>query len=353
MMKGKKNIRAMPEQELRAWLKEQQEPDFRFKQIQEWIWKKGVKDFHEMRNLPRTLLDKLQEHFELGPVSVSEIQRSKDGTLKAAMLLDDGNVVESVLIPKYPRLTACISSQVGCSLSCRFCATARLARKRNLRADEIYDQVRRMNELARQEYNKGLTNIVFMGMGEPLLNYKEVLKAIHYITSHDGIGMSPSRITLSTAGIAKMICRLADDNPRINLALSLHAADDEKRNKIMPINETNNLEVLQQALMYYYEKTGIRPTLEYVALRNFNDTEEDANLLIRFAKKMVVKINIIEYNPIEGGEFLPSFGNQLRRFTDTLKNAGLLVTIRKSRGKDIDAACGQLANKNTIAKIDT
>ncbi|MCX8079791.1 MAG: 23S rRNA (adenine(2503)-C(2))-methyltransferase RlmN [Bacteroidia bacterium] len=349
-MPDKKNIRALSDEDLMAWLAKEKEPAFRSKQIKEWIWKKAARNFREMKNLPSGLIEKLENEFELGPVRVNETQISSDGTIKAAMLLSDGLVVESVLIPKGKRMTACVSSQVGCSLSCKFCATARIKRKRNLLASEIFDQVVLMDRLAREHYGQALTHIVYMGMGEPLLNFKEVVKSVRIITSPEGLGMSPSRITISTAGIAKMIRALADENLRVNLALSLHAPDDAKRSQIMPINEVNPLEDLKDALRYFYNTTGIRPTLEYVALRGFNDTPEDARKLLTVTKSIVSKINIIQYNPIDGGEFLPSYGNQLKRFTDLLKKGGAITTIRRSRGKDIDAACGQLANKNKLSE---
>jgi 23S rRNA (adenine2503-C2)-methyltransferase len=242
-------------------------------------------------------------------------------------------------------MTACVSSQVGCSLSCLFCATGKLERIRNLDAAEIYDEVVILRNQAETMYSKPLTNIVFMGMGEPLLNYNNVLAAIDKITGEEGLHMAADRITVSTAGIAKMIRKLGDDKVRFNLALSLHAANDEKRNRIMPINESNNLAVLGESLAYFYEKTGTPVTFEYIVFKDLNDTLADAEELYQFTKYLPSKVNLIEYNSIDGGLFQNTSGNKLHRFREYLEERGITATIRRSRGKDIDAACGQLANK--------
>lgn len=342
----KKDIRSLSELELIAILKEKGEAKFRAKQIYEWLWKKTAHSFDDMSNLSKPLRDWLKETFVIHAVSISDMQISHDRTIKCAMKLDDGNVVESVLIPTKSRMTACISSQVGCSLTCKFCATGKLKRLRNLNADEIYDQVALVKNLAETKYNQSLTNIVYMGMGEPLLNYAEMIRSVDRITSADGLGMSPSRITVSTAGIAKMIMKLGDDQVKFNLALSLHAANDEKRNHIMPINESNSLKNLEHALNYFYEKTGSRVTFEYIVFRDFNDGIQDARELGDFCKKTVAKVNIIEYNPIDDGEFQQTTPERLEAFVKHLEGRGVIVNVRRSRGKDIDAACGQLVNKN-------
>lgn len=302
-----------------------------------------------MSNLSLKLREYLDTHFAINAVEIHELQVSSDRTIKCAMRLHDGYVVESVLIPQGMRMTACISSQVGCSLTCKFCATGKLKRMRNLNADEIVDQVKLVRDTAMERYGQPLSNIVYMGMGEPLLNYAEVVRSIEMITSPDGLGMSPRRITVSTAGVAKMIKKLADDNLRVNLALSLHAANDEKRNAIMPINETNTLENLAEALNYFVEKTGIRPTFEYIAFKSFNDSIKDAMELVAFCKKVKSKVNLIEYNAIDDGEFQQTTAERLNAFTGTLEKNGVICNVRRSRGKDIDAACGQLANKNKLA----
>jgi 23S rRNA (adenine2503-C2)-methyltransferase len=345
-MSVKKDIRALSEAQIVDILKEKGEPKFRAKQIYEWLWKKTAHNFDDMSNLSKSLRDWLKETFTINAVEISDMQVSSDKTIKCAMKLSDGNVVEGVLIPTKTRMTACISSQVGCSLTCKFCATGKLKRLRNLNADEIYDQVALVKNLAETKYNQTLTNIVYMGMGEPLLNYAEMMRSVDRITSPDGLGMSPSRITVSTAGIAKMIMKLGDDNVKFNLALSLHAANDEKRNHIMPINETNTLDNLEEALNYFYEKTGSRVTFEYIVFKDFNDGIQDARELGDFCKKTTAKVNIIEYNPIDDGEFKQTTPERLEAFVKHLEGRGVIVNVRRSRGKDIDAACGQLVNKN-------
>jgi len=345
-MSTKKDIRALTELEIIDILKEKGEAKFRAKQIYEWLWQKTAHSFDDMSNLSKPLRDWLNKNFVINAVTVSDMQVSIDRTIKCAMTLADGNVVESVLIPTKTRMTACISSQVGCSLTCKFCATGKLKRLRNLNADEIYDQVALVKNLAETKYNQPLTNIVYMGMGEPLLNYAETIRSVDRITAPDGLGMSPSRITVSTAGIAKMIMKLGDDQVKFNLAVSLHAANDEKRNHIMPINETNSLDNLEEALNYFYEKTGSRVTFEYIVFKDFNDGIQDARELGDFCKKTTAKVNIIEYNPIDDGEFKQTTPERLEAFVNHLEGRGVIVNVRRSRGKDIDAACGQLVNKN-------
>lgn len=272
---AKKDIRALSAEQLTELFKSINEPAFRAKQVYDWLWSKGVVEFGQMSNLSKTLRDFLEENYVINAVQIHELQVSNDRTIKCAMKLHDNYVVESVLIPHHERMTACISSQVGCSLTCRFCATGKLKRMRNLNADEIFDQVVLVKNTAMERYEAPLTNIVYMGMGEPLLNYAEVLKSVEKITSPTGLGMSPKRITVSTAGVAKMIKKLGDDQVKFNLALSLHAANDEKRNKLMPINETNTLDALEEALLYFTEKTGSRPTFEYIVFKDFNDSIQD------------------------------------------------------------------------------
>lgn len=348
-MSTKKDIRALTEAEIIDVLKQKGEAAFRAKQIYEWLWKKTAHSFDGMSNLSKPLREWLKENYTINAVHISDMQVSNDRTIKCAMQLADHNVVESVLIPTTTRMTACISSQVGCSLTCKFCATGKLKRLRNLNADEIYDQVALVKNLAETKYNQALTNVVYMGMGEPLLNYAEMLRSVDRITSPNGLGMSPSRITVSTAGIAKMIMKLGDDQVKFNLALSLHAANDEKRNQIMPINETNSLDNLEEALNYFYDKTGSRVTFEYIVFKDFNDGIQDARELADFCRKTTAKVNIIEYNPIEDGEFKQTTPERLEAFVKHLESKGIIVNVRRSRGKDIDAACGQLVNKNKTA----
>lgn len=343
----KKDIRKLSLEELNSALSEWNEPRFKAKQVWEWLWKKGAHSFEEMTNLSKALRSRLDEHFSINAIKLDRQQRSADGTIKSRFRLHDGFLIESVLIPvpEEKRFTACVSCQVGCSLSCKFCATGRLKRERNLDAAEIYDQVVLVNQQCEELYGHPLTNIVYMGMGEPLLAYRNVMDSIERITAPDGLGMSPRRITVSTAGIAKMIKQLADDGVRFNLALSLHAADDFKRNQIMPINEHNNLAVLMEALQYFYQKTGNRISYEYIAFEGFNEGPDDARNLIRLCRNFPVRVNIIEYNPIEGANFRKATEDRIDSFARALRDAGVMVTVRRSRGKDIDAACGQLANK--------
>jgi 23S rRNA (adenine2503-C2)-methyltransferase len=345
-MKKLPDIRSLTFDEIETWFLSNGHPRFRAKQVYEWLWQKSATDFEHMTNLSKDLRKALNEAFFLKGLEIADRQKSSDRTIKSAFKMYDGSVVEGVLIPTASRMTACISSQIGCSLTCKFCATGKMKLLRNLDAGEIVDQVVAIRKMSEDEYGIPLSNIVYMGMGEPLLNYKNVLRSIDRITSPDGLGMSPQRITVSTAGIAKMIRQLGDDQVRFNLALSLHAANEEKRSKIMPINESNSLEALAEALQYFYEKTGTRPTLEYIIFKDFNDSIQDAKELEAFVRKVPSKVNIIEYNPIDDGEFKRATDENLNRFTSYLESKGVIVNVRRSRGRDIDAACGQLANKN-------
>lgn len=349
MTEGKQNIRSLSEVELVDFLKGLDVKPFRAKQIFEWIWVKSCTNWDDMTNISLALRNTLKEHFVFTTLSPDDVQHSNDGTIKTAFKLHDNYVVEGVLIPAKDRMTACISSQVGCSLTCAFCATGKLKRMRNLNPDEIYDQVVTIKRQAEEKYQKNLSNIVFMGMGEPLLNYKNTLAGISKICSDTGLGMSPKRITVSTAGLSKQIKQLADDDVKFNLALSLHAANDEKRSKIMPINDSNTLDALHEALRYFYDKTKTRVTFEYIIFKDFNDEIEDAQELASFCKTLPCKINIIEYNPIDGEEFRQAAPEKVDAFADYLQSQRLVVNVRRSRGKDIDAACGQLANKNKLA----
>ena len=344
---SKTDIRSLSLDELIAFFAEQSEKPYRAKQVYEWLWKKQAISFDEMSNLSIVLREMLHTNFEIRAVQISDQQISSDKTIKNAFKLFDGSIVEGVLIPTSSgRMTACISSQVGCSLTCKFCGTGRLKLMRNINADEIFDQVKLIRDQSLANYGEPVSNVVYMGMGEPLLNYKNVLKSVELLTSHQGLGLAPRRITVSTAGIAKMIKKLGDDQVKFHLALSLHAANDEKRNKIMPINEQNSLESLIEALNYFYDKTGERVTLEYIVFKDFNDGIKDAIELADFCYRVKGKVNIIEYNPIEDGEYQQTTPERLEAFAAYLQKRKVIVNIRRSRGKDIDAACGQLANKN-------
>lgn len=341
------DIRQLDLDQISGALETMGQPGFRARQIWQWLWQKGCRDFDGMTNLSVSLRADLASRFEIRAIVPDKIQISADGTIKNRYVLADGHRIESVLIPVpgEQRFTVCVSCQVGCSLTCSFCATGQMKRVRNLDPGEIVDQVFLVNQQSIEHFGHPLTNIVFMGMGEPLLAYGPVSKAIERLTSPDGLGMSPKRITLSTAGIAKMIRRLADDNPKVNLALSLHAADDEKRDRIMPINEQNNLAALMDALEEFHHKTRNRITYEYIALNGVNDTPEDARKLAGLTRRFPVRVNIIEYNPVEGVDFEKTPEDRLDRFAAELARLGVTVTVRRSRGRDIDAACGQLAGQ--------
>lgn len=349
-MVNKLDIRSLTLPDLETLFASWGEARFRAKQVYEWLWVRGAKDWESMTNVPKALRTKMAEEFSFVTLFEDKTQHSADGTIKSRWLTHDGHRIESVLIPVVAddRFTVCVSTQVGCSLTCAFCATGRMGRKRNLSAAEIFDQVVGVNKQSLEAFGKPLTNVVYMGMGEPLLTYAGTMESIERLTNPapDGLGMGARRITVSTAGFAKMIRKMADDGYRSNLALSLHAADDDKRNEIMPINESNNLAALMESLEYFYFKTKGRISYEYIAFDGFNDSLEDAAKLVKLCRrKFPVRVNIIEYNPIEGLSFVKSDENRLNEFGAYLAKEGVTVTIRRSRGKDIDAACGQLANK--------
>jgi len=341
----KRDIRALSREDLRSFFTQYGEKAFRGDQVFEWLWRKGAHTFAEMTNLSLQHREMLATRFTINHIAVDQMQRSSDGTIKNAVRLHDNLIVESVLIPTESRTTACVSSQVGCSLDCRFCATARLKRMRNLNADEIYDQVVVIDRQSRLYFDRPLSNIVFMGMGEPLMNYPNVVKAIRMITSEDGLGMSPKRITVSTSGVPKMIRKLADENLRCNLAVSLHSAVEATRTTIMPFNAKMPLEDLKEAIRYWYGQTRSRVTYEYVVWEGINDKPADVVALLDFCKAAPCKVNLIEYNPIDDGEFQQASETAIQSYVSALEGAGITVTVRRSRGKDIDAACGQLANK--------
>ena len=341
----KKDIRALTKEQLRNFFEEKGDKPFRGSQVYEWLWSKSLHSFKDMTNISIQTREMLEEHFVINHIKVDSMQKSKDGTIKNGIKLHDGLVVESVLIPTKKRTTACVSSQVGCSLDCKFCATAQLKRMRNLNPDEIYDQVVIIDKQSRLYHNRKLTNIVFMGMGEPLMNYKNVLKAIEMITSKDGLGMSSKRITVSTSGVPKMIKKMADEQVKFNLAVSLHSAIEEVRTSIMPFNTNFPLQELKESLEYWYEKTKRTITYEYVVWQGINDQKEDIKALVEFCKYVPCKVNLIEYNPIDDGQFQQADAAVINNYISNLEMHDITVNVRKSRGKDIDAACGQLANK--------
>ena len=346
-MSNKQDIRALSKDQLREFFVANGDKAFRGNQVYEWLWSKSAYTFEDMTNISKETRQMLEDNFVINHIKVDDIQRSSDGTVKNAVRLHDGLVVESVLIPTGTRTTACVSSQVGCSLDCKFCATARLKKMRNLNPDEIFDQVAVINQESLLYYNHKLSNIVFMGMGEPLMNYNNVLKSIEKITSPEGLGMSPKRITVSTSGVPKMIKKLADDDVKFNLAVSLHSAIDEVRAQIMPFSKAFPLIELKESLQYWYAKTNSRVTYEYVVWNGINDTREAINALVQFCKHVPCKVNLIEYNPIDDGDFQQAKSQAIEDYISILEMNDIIVNVRRSRGKDIDAACGQLANKKS------
>jgi 23S rRNA (adenine2503-C2)-methyltransferase len=344
-LKEKKDIRLLTKEQLMGIVVSFGAKKSRAVVMYDFLWKQGVGSFDDMTTLKSELLDQFRAEFTINPIQEHKIQRSDDGTIKGRYRLHDGHLIEAVLIPipSENRYTVCVSTQVGCSLTCTFCATGRMERKRNLDAGEIFDQVVAINKQSIAAFGHPLTNIVYMGMGEPLLTYPNVMRSIELIT--EGLLMAPKRITVSTAGIAKMIRKAADDKVKFNLALSLHAADDEKRHQIMPINDSNNLEALIESLIYFCKARKKRITLEYIAFQNFNDSLEDAANLVKICKRFPCMVNILEYNPIDNAPFEKSADQNIDLFAEYLHNHGIMVTFRRSRGRDIDAACGQLANK--------
>jgi 23S rRNA (adenine2503-C2)-methyltransferase len=344
--KLKRDLRALTQDELREQFKTLTQPAYRADQVYDWLWSKEAHSIDDMLNLPKALRESLKAIFEIRPISVSHEQVSKDGTIKNAVRLADGLIVESVLIPTDRRITACISSQVGCNMGCHFCATAKLKRIRNLSPGEIVDQVRAIQAQAEKHFKRPLTNIVYMGMGAPLANYHNVLASIERITSPKGLGISAKRITLSTVGLPKLIRRMADEQVKFNLAVSLHSARDEVRSAIMPVNDASNVKDLMDSMLYWYEKTGSQITIEYVVWKDLNDGPEDIQALVALCKRVPSKVNLIEYNSIGDGRFQKATLRSIDAYVGALEHAGVTVNIRRSRGKDIDAACGQLANKS-------
>ena len=341
----KTDIRTLSYEDIEKFFVENGDKPFRAKQVYEWLWKKAARNFEEMTNLSKGIRLLLDKNFLIHTISISNTQKSTDGTVKFAFHLHDGKIIESVLIPSKDRITACISSQVGCNLGCKFCATAKLGFVRNLSVGEIFDQVVTLRNYSNEHLNQNLTNIVLMGMGEPLLNYENVTKAVDYITSEDGLNISYQRITLSTVGLVKMIKKMGDDEVKVNLAISLHTANDKKRSQIIPTNETNNLKQLTEALKYYHEKTNNRITIEYLMLKDFNDSVADAKELALFCKSFPCKVNIIEYNKTDEKGYSGATKERTLEFVSFLESKNMIVNIRRSKGKDIDAACGQLAGK--------
>ncbi len=351
------NVKALSLGELEALAQSLGQPAYRGRQLFQWLYGKGAASFEAMTNLPKSFRQTLDEIAVLDTVSRSALQTARDETAKGLFTLASGRQVEAVLIPDLEedgtarRLTVCVSSQVGCEMACSFCATGLMGFQQNLTAGEIFDQVWQMNTLAQERYGRGITNVVFMGMGEPLLNYDNVLRSLDVLTHDDGFGLAPRRITVSTVGLARRIKQLADDRPRVNLAVSLHAPTDAKRSSIMPVNRAaaTDLAALKDALRYYTRTTGRRVTYEYCMFHGFNDTADDARHLADVVAWAPSKVNLIMYNPVEGLGFSRTSEAGLNAFIRILVQRGVTVTVRRSRGQDIDAACGQLAVRSQEA----
>ena len=340
------DIRSISLEKLNKFIEKNNFPLYRSNQIFNWINKSSVKSFDDMTNLPKSLIDLLKENFRLNFSQISSKQISIDSTMKFAIKLHDKLVVESVLIPSGDRVTACVSSQVGCSLDCEFCATSKLSRMRNLESYEIFDQIILLNEQSIENYSLPISNIVFMGMGEPLLNYNNVINSINLITGKEGIEISNKKITLSTSGISKMIHKMADDNVKFNLAISLHSAIESTRNEIMPFSKSFPLIQLIKSLEYWYEKTKRKVTFEYLIWKGINDNFEHIDALVKICKRVPSKVNLIEYNSIDDPRFSKADELWVNNYLIVLKENKVSASVRRSRGKDIQAACGQLANKH-------
>jgi len=339
------DIRSLDLKNLEKILIKQKFKKYRAIQINDWLIKEGVGSFHEMKNLPKDLISFLDSRFKINNVNIKLIKKSSDGTAKFLISLSDKNIIEAVLIPTEKRITACISSQVGCSLDCDFCATSKISRMRNLNFYEIFDQTMILNAESYKLFGRTISNIVFMGMGEPLLNYKNVLKAIEMICSKKGLGISKKKITVSTSGISKIIKILADQNVKFNLAVSLHSAIEKTRNDIMPFSKDFPLNELLDSLNYWYKKTKSKITIEYLVWQAINDNMHHINSLVDFCVKVPSKVNLIEFNEIGNLKFKTPQNMWIQKYIEILKANNISVSIRRSRGKDINAACGQLANK--------
>ena len=349
-------LKALNKQELRDFCQQQDLKRFRSDQIFQWLYQKGVSGFDEMTNLSKELRNQLSEIATISRIRPASQQSSSDGTIKFLFRLHDGHQIESVLIPDFDeqghadRLTVCVSSQVGCAFGCSFCATGKMGWHRNLLAGEIVDQAQYINEVAEQTYGKGITNIVYMGMGEPLHNYKAVVNSANIISDELSIGLSPKRITISTVGLPHRIKQLGDTRQPFNLAISLHAANDDKRDQIMPINDTSNLSKLRESVEHYYQAMMKPLTYEYLLFDEFNDGPEDARELAAIARWVPSKINIIMYNDVAGVALKRAREERLDRFMKALVDEGVRATVRRSRGDDIDAGCGQLAVQENTKK---
>jgi len=336
-----KDIKNLTFEELKSEMNKMGEPDFRAEQIFSWLYQKGASSFHDFSNIPRSLRDKLKEFFFVGELELFSHFRSQDRTEKFLFKLQDGNFIETVLIPSGQRRTVCLSTQVGCKFSCAFCASGLRGFTRNLAPSEMLNQVLYL----RQNLDYQLTNLVLMGMGEPLDNYENVAKAILTMNSSQGMGIAARRITVSTCGIIPGLERFKSLGLQVNLSLSLHAVTDKLRNQLMPVNKKYPLEKLLQACQDYLASCGRKMTLEYILFGAVNDSAQDADGLAEIARRLRAKVNLIPYSPVCGLEFRSPSAEKIDRFIKRLEGKRIGVTLRRSKGQDILAACGQLAGR--------
>lgn len=337
----KKNIKNYNIEELKEIIEGLGEKKYRAEQIFSWIYKENVTSFDDMTNLSIELREKLKENFDLHVFKIITKQESKDGTKKYLFDVLDGNAIETVLMEYKHGYTICVSSQIGCKMGCKFCASTGIKFVRSLEAGEIVEQ------LLAVERDQGIkiSNVVFMGIGEPLDNYDNVLKAVELINNQKGINIGARHISISTSGLVPKIYRLADENLQCTLSISLHSASNEKRSEMMPVNNTYNIEELMKACKYYIEKTNRRISFEYALAKENNDNLDDAKNLVKLLKGMLCHVNLIPINKIEGGTFIKSTNENIIKFRDYLNDHGIVATIRRELGSDIDAACGQLRKK--------
>jgi 23S rRNA (adenine2503-C2)-methyltransferase len=343
---GKIEIKSLLFDELREKVRELGEPGYRAQQITDWLYQKRAQSFNDMTDLSRGLRAQLDETFSFGRVDIVRVLGSRDTTRKFLFRLADANLIESVLIPASPALygaksdrrTICISTQVGCAYGCKFCASGLEGFTRNLGANEIVDQIIAVERASGQK----IDNIVFMGMGEPLANFEQLMRAIRIINAPWGLGIGARHITVSTSGLAPQIRQLANEPLQSRLAISLHGATDEVRNQIMPINRRYNVADLLSACDYYASHKKQRLTFEYILIADVNDTDEQAHLLAKHARRLSVKVNLIPYNTVEGLPWSRPSRNRQEKFLSILRAKGIAATLRREKGHDIDAACGQL-----------
>ena len=338
----KKNIKDYDLEELKQILIGLGEKPYRAEQIFKWIMQENVTSFDDMTNLSLELREKLKNNFDLHIFKIIQKQESKDGTKKYLFDVLDGNAIESVLMEYKYGKTVCVSSQIGCKMGCKFCASTGVKFSRSLTSGEIVEQ---LLAIERDEHIK-ISNLVFMGIGEPLDNYDNVVNAIHILNNQKGINMGARHISISTSGLVPKIYKLADENLQCTLSISLHSANNEKRSKMMPINKTYNIQELMKACKYYISKTNKRISFEYALAKDNNDNLNDAKELIKLLKGMLCHVNLIPINKIENGSYTKSSNENIIKFRDYLNKCGIVATIRRELGTDISAACGQLRRQN-------